>query len=177
MWGKQMPITNSSEAGLPVSRPVVGPLAEGDLPQAERIFRVAFGSFLGVPEPETFWKDRDYVYGRWRAPHVVAFGATLDGRLVGSNFATRWGSVGFFGPITVDPALQERGIAQALLTATMDQFDDWGTTHTGLFTFAHSAKHVALYQNRLPCALPDRHHVRAGSARAGLHRAGRATVR
>jgi hypothetical protein len=28
----------------------------------------------------------------------------------------------------------------------MDQFDAWGTRHTGLFTFAHSAKHVALYQ-------------------------------
>lgn len=28
----------------------------------------------------------------------------------------------------------------------MDQFDAWGTRDTGLFTFAHSAKHVALYQ-------------------------------
>ena len=46
--------------------PVVGPLVERDLPEAERIFRVAFGTFLGVPEPETFWSDRDYVYGRWR---------------------------------------------------------------------------------------------------------------
>ena len=56
------------------------------------------------------------------------------------------GSVGFFGPITVDPALQETGIGKALLAATMDQFDAWGTTQVGLFTFAHSAKHVALYQ-------------------------------
>ena len=91
------------------------PLAEHDLPEAERIFRVAFGTFLGVPEPETFWSDRDYVYGRWRAPHVAALGAAAGGRLVGSNFATRWGSVGFFGPITVDPALQDRGIGKALL--------------------------------------------------------------
>jgi GNAT superfamily N-acetyltransferase len=128
------------------SQPVIGPLAERDLPEADRIFRTAFGTFLGVPEPETFWTDRDYLYGRWRAPHVAAFGATSDGRLVGSNFATRWGTVGFFGPITADPALQERGIGKALLAATMDQFDAWGTTHTGLFTFAHSAKHVALYQ-------------------------------
>jgi hypothetical protein len=65
---------------------------------------------------------------------------------VGSNFATKWGSVGFFGPITVSPDLQERGVAKALLAATMDQFDAWGTTHNGLFTFAQSAKHVALYQ-------------------------------
>jgi GNAT superfamily N-acetyltransferase len=137
---------NSADAESPESRPAIGPLGERDLPEAERIFRVAFGTYLGVPEPETFWSDRDYVYGRWRAPHVAALGATLDGRLVGSNFATRWGSVGFFGPITVCANLQERGIAKALLVATMDQFDAWGTRHTGLFTFAQSAKHVELYQ-------------------------------
>ena len=93
-----------------------------------------------------FWADRDYVYGRQRAPHVASFGATLNGKIVGSNFATKWGSVGFFGPITVRPDLQERGIAQALLAKTMEQFDAWGTRHVGLFTFAQSAKHVGLYQ-------------------------------
>jgi len=137
---------NSADAGSPGSQPVIGPLAERDLPEAERIFRLAFGTFLGVPEPETFWSDRDYVYGRWRAPHVAALGATLDGRLVGSNFATRWGSVGFLGPITVRADLQEHGIGKALLAVTMEQFDAWGVRHAGLFTFAHSAKHVALYQ-------------------------------
>jgi GNAT superfamily N-acetyltransferase len=126
--------------------PMIGPLGERDLPEADRIFRMAFGTFLGVPEPETFWSDRDYVYGRSRAPHVAALGATIDGQLVGSNFATKWGSVGFFGPLTVRPDLQEHRIGRALLAATMQQFDAWGTRHTGLFTFAHSAKHVALYQ-------------------------------
>jgi GNAT superfamily N-acetyltransferase len=137
---------NSAASESSARQPVIGPLAERDLPEAERIFRVAFGTFLGVPEPETFWSDRDYVHGRWRAPHVAALGATLDGRLVGSNFATRWGSVGYFGPITVRADLQEHGIGKVLLAATMDQFDAWGTRHAGLFTFAQSAKHVALYQ-------------------------------
>ncbi len=127
-------------------QPAIAPLAERDLPEAKRIFQVAFGTYLGVPDPETFWLDRDYVYGRWRAPHVAAFGATVDGTLAGSNFATRWGSVGFFGPLTVRPDLQERGIAKALVAAVVNQFDTWGTTHDGLFTFAQSAKHVALYQ-------------------------------
>jgi GNAT superfamily N-acetyltransferase len=126
--------------------PAVSALGEPDLPHAARIVRLAFGTFLGVPEPETFWTDRDYVYGRHRAPHVAAFGAKLDGQLVGSNFATRWGSVGFFGPLTVHPDVQARGIAQALLARTMEQFDTWETGHAGLFTFADSAKHLALYQ-------------------------------
>ncbi len=124
----------------------VTPLAETDLPEATRIFRVAFGTFLGAPDPETFWADRDYMRGRWQAPHVAALGVHRDGQFVGSNFATRWGSVGFFGPITVRPDLQEGGIAQALLSRTMEQFEAWGTTHTGLFTFAQSAKHIGLYR-------------------------------
>jgi GNAT superfamily N-acetyltransferase len=132
--------------GPNASRPVVGRLDENDLPEAARIVRVAFGTFIGAPDPETFWADRDYVYGRQRAAHVASFGATLDGKLVGSNFATNWGSVGFFGPLTVRPDVQERGIAGALLAKTMEKFDTWGTRHVGLFTFSDSAKHIALYQ-------------------------------
>jgi ribosomal protein S18 acetylase RimI-like enzyme len=125
---------------------VVRLLDEKDLADAARIIRLAFGNYLGAPDPDTFWTDRDYAHGRQPAAHVASFGATLDGKLVGSNFATQWGSVGFFGPLSVAPGLQERGIARALLARTMEQFDSWDTRHVGLFTFAHSAKHVALYQ-------------------------------
>jgi ribosomal protein S18 acetylase RimI-like enzyme len=129
-----------------VGQVIVRALRDEDLPEAERVFRLAFGTFLGVPEPETFWSDRDYVYGRHRAPHVAAIAATRDGELAGTNFVTNWGSVGFFGPLTVRPDLQERDIGKALLNNTMEQFDAWGTRHAGLFTFAHSAKHIGLYQ-------------------------------
>jgi hypothetical protein len=57
---------------------VIRTLAETDLPEAERIFRLAFGTFLGAPEPEMFWSDRDYVRGRWQAPHVAAFAASVS---------------------------------------------------------------------------------------------------
>ena len=138
--------TTAAGVTATASRPIVTALSEKDLPEAARIVRLAFGTFLGAPDPETFWTDRDYAYGRQRAAHVASFGAKFDGQLVGSNFATRWGSVGFFGPLTVRPDLQERGVARALLASTMEQFDAWGTPHVGLFTFAQSAKHVALYQ-------------------------------
>ncbi len=139
-------ISNEADSELPGTPPEIAPLAEFELPEARRILRTGFGTLVGVPDPEAFWTDRDHVYGRWRAPHVAAFGASIDGNLVGTNFATRWGSVGFFGPLSVRPDLQERGIAQSLLAATMEQFAAWGTTHNGLFTFAQSAEHVALYQ-------------------------------
>lgn len=125
---------------------VIRALSEADLPEAERIFRLAFGTFLGAPEPERFWSDRDYVRGRWQAPHVAPFAAEVNGELVGSNFATRWGSVGFFGPLTIRPDLWDQGIGARLVEAVMARFDEWGTQHAGLFTFAQSAKHVGLYQ-------------------------------
>ncbi|MGH3173158.1 MAG: GNAT family N-acetyltransferase, partial [Streptosporangiaceae bacterium] len=122
------------------------PLVAGDLDEADRIFRVAFGTFLGVPEPERFFGDVDMVRTRWRADPGAALAAELGGRLAGSNFAANWGSVGFFGPLTVAPEYWDRAIAQRLLDATMDLFEAWGTRHAGLFTFAQSAKHVGLYQ-------------------------------
>jgi GNAT superfamily N-acetyltransferase len=126
--------------------PVIRPMAASDLPAARRICGAAFGTFLGAPDPENFWTDRDYVCGRFGAEHVASFAAELDGEVVGSNFATRWGSVGFFGPLTVRPDLWNRGIAQPLVRAVSDTFDGWGVSHAGLCTFPHSPKHIHLYR-------------------------------
>ena len=125
---------------------VIRPLTDRDLPAAQRIVRLAFGTFLGAPDPSTFWADRDYVCGRFGAEHVASYAADLDGELVGSNFVTQWGSVGFFGPLTVRPDRQRQGIAKQLVEAVSGRLDDWGVRHAGLFTFAHSALHLALYQ-------------------------------
>lgn len=76
---------------------------------------------------------------------MVGFTAELNGEVVGLNFATRWGSVGFFGPLSVRPDLWNQGIAQPLVAAVNEAFDRWGVSHAGLFTFSHSAKHVYLY--------------------------------
>lgn len=124
----------------------VRPLAEADLAEADRVMRLAFGTFLGLPDPMAFLGDGDYVRSRWRADRAAALAAEADGRVVGSNFATRWGSVGFFGPLTVHPSLWDRGIARRLLAPTMEIMDGWGLSHAGLFTFGHSPKHIALYQ-------------------------------
>lgn len=124
----------------------VRPLTEDDLPQAQRIVRRAFGTFLGVPDLDTFWTDFDHVYGRHGAEHVAGFAAELDGEFVGSNFATRWGSVGFFGPLSIRPDLWNRGLAQPLVKAVSDAFEQWGVSHAGLCTFPHSTKHIWLYQ-------------------------------
>jgi len=124
---------------------VVRPLAESELPAADRIFRHAFGTFVGLPEPERFGGDADYVHTRWRARPECALAAEVDGALAGSNFAVAWGTVGTFGPLTVRPDCWDRGVARALLAPTMALFARHGVTHAGIFTFAQSPKHVALY--------------------------------
>jgi Acetyltransferase (GNAT) family len=125
--------------------PIVRPLVEADLPQAWRIVRTAFGTFFAAPDPENFWADRDLHTNRFRSEHVEAFAAEEDGALLGSNFATRWGSVGFFGPLSTSVDRWNGGLAQPLVAAACEAFDRWGVSQAGLFTFAHSTKHVHLY--------------------------------
>lgn len=125
--------------------PTIRSLTEADLPQSWQICRTAFGTFFGMPEPEKNWLDRDLHTNRFRSENVEAFVAEEDGTVVGSNFATRWGSVGFFGPLSTAVDRWNGGLAQPLVTAVCDSFDRWGVTHSGLFTFSHSTKHVHLY--------------------------------
>ena len=107
---------------MSTNRPIkVGLLKQSELEEAGRIVRLAFGTFLGLPNPLDFMGDRNLM-------------------------TPRWGSFGFFGPLTVLPEYWDRGVAQRLLEATMTIFDRWGVRHTGLFTFPQSAKHVGLYQ-------------------------------
>lgn len=124
----------------------VAPLGDHELEDADRITRLAFGTFLGLPDPLAFMGDANYAHTRYRANPSAAFGARIDGELVGSVFATNWGSVGFFGPLTVHPRLWDHGIASRLLAPVMERFDTWGTTIAGLYTFANSPKHIGLYQ-------------------------------
>lgn len=121
-------------------------MREEDLEEADRIVRLAFGTFLGMPDPMQFMGDASYVHTRYRADPPAALTAEIDGRIVGSNFALDWGSVGIFGPLTIHPNYWDKGIARLLLDRTMKIFEGWGTKHMGLFTFAQSSKHVHLYQ-------------------------------
>lgn len=123
----------------------ISPLRENELDEADRIVRLAFGTFLGLPDPMQFAGDRDFMRSRWRARNTKVIGAYADGRLVGSNVVTRWGSFGFFGPLTVLPEFWDKGVAKRLMEGTVRVLDGWKLRHSGLFTFAQSAKHVGLY--------------------------------
>lgn len=121
-------------------------LRESDLDEADRIMRIAFGTARGYRNPSEFMGDANYVFNRWKANPAGAFALEVDGRLAGSNFATRWGAFGFFGPLSLDPALWNRGFANALMAPVVESLNAWGVTHAGLFTLADSPKHIGLYR-------------------------------
>lgn len=124
----------------------VRPLRAEEIDEADRIFRLAFGTFLGLPDPVGMFPDTQLVRTRFQTDPGAFHAASVDGALAGSNFATHWGSFGFFGPLTVRPDLWDRRIGSRLMEPIMEAFGAWRCRHTGLFTFAQSAKHHGLYQ-------------------------------
>jgi GNAT superfamily N-acetyltransferase len=139
--------TTQSSPGAAAGDVRVGPLQEEDLDEADRVMRVAFGTFLGAPDPVQVFGDAQYVRPRFRAEPAWAFAARgPGGELLGSNFATRWGSYGFFGPLTVRVDAWGRGLASALMQPIMELFEQWSVRQGGLFTFPQSPRHIGLYQ-------------------------------
>src|SRR5690349_5384274 len=102
---------------------VVRQLREADLIEADRVMRLAFGTFFGLPDPMSFMGDAAYVLPRWRMDPKAAFVADIRGKVVGSSFAANWGSFGYFGPLTVAPDFWDRGIAKRLIEAMMGCFE------------------------------------------------------
>ena len=121
---------------------------EQDLDAADRVLRLAFGTIRGLADPDAAFGDSDLVRTRFRAAPEHAWAAELDGDVVGSVFAARWGSFGVLGPLTVDPGRWDRGIGGRLLEPVLEAFESWGLRQAGLFTFADSPKHLGLYQKR-----------------------------
>jgi len=123
----------------------IRPMTARDVPEADRVFRLAFATHLGV-SPETFMDDRDVMRGRFVTNPGGTIVATDAHEFAGSNVVTNWGSFGWFGPLTVHPRYWGKGVAQRLLERTLEIFAAWGTRCSALFTFADSPKHHRLYQ-------------------------------
>lgn len=122
----------------------IRPLNLQELSQADRVFRLAFGTAANLSDPLQIFGDAGYMH-RWYLPTGCAIAAEEKGKLVGTNFLVRWGSIGLFGPLTVHPDYWNQGIASELMRATMAQFKQWQTSAITFFTSSHSAKHLWFY--------------------------------
>ena len=117
-----------------------------DLDSADAVMRLAFGTTRGLPDPKSTFGDTDIVHTRFRSAPDCAWVAEFEGIVFASVFAARWGSFGFFGPLSVHPTLWDRGIGGRLLQPVLEAFTTWNVRQAGLFTFADSLKHLGLYQ-------------------------------
>lgn len=124
----------------------VRPMTEGDLDEADRVMRLAFGTVRGLPDPARAFGEAQTVRTRFRAAPECAWVAELDGAVVGSVLAARWGSFAFFGPLTVHPEHWDGGIGSALMGPVMAALERWDVRQAGLFTPPNSPKHLGLYQ-------------------------------
>ncbi|MGK7896115.1 MAG: GNAT family N-acetyltransferase [Xenococcus sp. (in: cyanobacteria)] len=119
-------------------------LHESELPEAEKLLRLSFGTFLGLKEPMDFGNGSEYTARWYRDPSSV-LAAKADGKLIGFSMVANWGSCGGFGPLITHPDYWDRGIGSQLIDASWSKFDEWGSQQIIFCTHANSPKHIYLY--------------------------------
>lgn len=101
------------------------PIRPADAPEAGRICHDAFKAIAGQHNFPPDFPEPDIAVGLLSrlSAHPGFYGAVaeLDGRIVGSNFVDERSPIVGLGPITVDPAVQNRGIGAALMTHMLDR--------------------------------------------------------
>lgn len=125
---------------------VIRQLTEDDLDDADRINRIAFGTFFGLEVPSSFRGDGEVIPGRSASNPAGAFAAELEGQLVACGLVIEWGSVGLLGPLTVDVDVWGKGVGRAMLDEMTRYMDSCDFAFQGLFTHPQSSTHIRLYE-------------------------------
>ena len=125
----------------------IRPMEKADLPEADRVLRLAFGTRLRLPDPMKFRGDSEILQPRLKTDPQTAFVAESAGRIIGSVIGMDWGRVFVLGPLSVDPSFAGRGIARLLMRQSMARADAQGFDMAALFTVPDSPTHIRLYES------------------------------
>ena len=122
---------------------------KGDLSKVRDVFEQSFGDFLERQlgtRPRQAFNGAQYVHHRWLLEPWGCFVAEEDNaKIVGAALAVTWGTVGLLGPVAVLTHYHNQTIAQQLIRAVQEFFDENKATLHGVVTYPHSAKHLALF--------------------------------
>jgi ribosomal protein S18 acetylase RimI-like enzyme len=122
---------------------------KGDLAKVRDVFEQSFGDFLERQlgtRPRQAFNGAQYVHHRWLMEPWGCFVAEEDGaKIVGAALAVTWGTIGVLGPVAVLTHYHNQTIAQQLMRAAQEFFDENKATLHGAVTYPTSAKHLALY--------------------------------
>src|SRR5215467_13735604 len=95
---------------------------------AEACGTICYNAFKTISEAHGFAPDFpapevaiDVLAQMLANPKFYSFVAEVDGRIVGSNFLDERNRIGGVGPITVDPAVQNRAIGRRLMDAVHER--------------------------------------------------------
>ena len=78
-------------------------------------------------------------------PGLYSVVAEIDGRVVGSNVLDERAIIAGIGPITIDPAVQNRGVGRRLMQAVMDRAAEHGAVGVRLVQAAFHNRSLSLY--------------------------------
>ena len=150
---------------------------------ADAVAAIVYEAFAGIHDHHRFARDfptpeaaAGLVSAFVAHPAIWGVVAERDGRILGSNFLDERGPVRGVGPITVDPAAQERGVGRRLMEAVLERSN--GAAGVRLLQDAFNTRSMALYASlgfavtdpvvvlagRPRGAAPDGHRVRALTA-------------
>jgi predicted N-acetyltransferase YhbS len=122
---------------------------KGDLAKVRDVFEQSFGDFLERQlgtRPRQAFNGAQYVHHRWLMEPWGCFVAEEDNaKIVGAALAVTWGTLGLLGPVAVLTHYHNQTIAQQLIRAVQEFFDENKATLHGAVTYPHSAKHLAIF--------------------------------
>jgi GNAT superfamily N-acetyltransferase len=122
---------------------------KGDLSKVRDVFEQSFGDFLERQlgtRPRQAFNGAQYVHHRWLMEPWGCFVAEEDGaKIVGAALAVTWGTVGLLGPVAVLTHYHNQTIAQQLIRAVQEFFEENKATLHGAVTYPTSPKHLALF--------------------------------
>ena len=117
---------------------------------AETCGRIMFEAFNEIASRHGFPADfptpdaaTDLASALIADPAVYGFVAEVDGKVSGSNFLSEADAIKAVGPISVDPAMQGRGIGRTLMQTVCDKAD--GSTGIRLLQDGFNMGSLALY--------------------------------
>jgi L-amino acid N-acyltransferase YncA len=127
-------------------------LREGRAEDAQMCGTIVYEAFKSIADRHNFPPDFPTPE---HAINIVSFSlanpgfykvvAELDGRIVGSNFLDERNPIAGIGPITVDPAFQDRAIGRRLMQAVMERATARNFPGVRLVQAAYNRRSLSLY--------------------------------
>ena len=127
-------------------------LRSGTPADAEICGRICYNAFKTISEAHGFAPDFpapevavDLLMRMLADPNFYSVVAEIDGRIVGSNFLDERNRIAGVGPITVDPAVQNRTVGRRLMDAVHERATEMNFAGVRLIQSGFHTRSLSLY--------------------------------